>query len=231
MKVDRSFPSCIVMPETLQVLYEDNHLIAVSKPAGILVQRDASGEHSLMDVIRQYIKKRYCKPGRVFLGLIHRLDRPVSGVVLFAKTSKGASRLSEQWRSRSVMKIYWAMVHGRMNPRQGTLAAYIAKEGKGAKVVEEGAKAGREALLRYRSLRMLAGQSLLEIILDTGRKHQIRAQLADRGCPVVGDRRYGAPFSLNDRTIRLMAKSLTFTHPTTGAVITIDAPPPPWAAE
>lgn len=218
-------------PEDLQVLYEDNHLIAVNKPAGVLVQGDASGHPSLMDAVKEYIRKKYHKPGRVFLGLIHRLDRPVSGIVLFARTSKGASRISQQWRSRSVEKIYWALVHGEISPPEGSLTGYLKKEGKEARMVEEGARSAQRALLSYRTLRSQGNQSLLHITLLTGRKHQIRAQLAGAGCPIVGDIRYGAPFSLKDRTIRLMARSLTFTHPVTGKRITLQAPDPPWASK
>lgn len=225
----KSFPRRTVIPAGLQILYEDNHLIAVNKPSGVLVQGDVSGDTSLMDVVKQYIKETYQKPGNVFLGLLHRLDRPVSGVVLFARTSKAASRLSQQWRSRSVRKIYWAMVHGVMTPREGFLTSHLKKNGaKGVVVAEEGAQGAQKAILSYRTLQRGAKDSLLEIVLHTGRKHQIRAQLAAAGCPIVGDVKYGAPSALENKAIRLVARSLTFTHPTRADDITIEAPPPDW---
>jgi 23S rRNA pseudouridine1911/1915/1917 synthase len=215
--------------EKLQVLYEDNHLIAVHKPGGILVQGDVSLEISLMDMAKDYIKKRYNKPGKVFLGLVHRLDRPVSGVVLFAKTSKSASRLSEQWRQRSITKIYWALVHGKMGSLSGTLRTYLKKREKGVSLADEKHKGSREAVLSYRTLFVRGKVSLLEVNLHTGRKHQIRAQLAAEGCPIVGDVRYGAPDRLKEGTICLLAKSLTFLHPTRPETIHIEAPSPDWA--
>jgi len=214
--------------ENLEILYEDNHLIAVNKPAGILVQGDISGDISLMDVIKQYIKKTHKKPGNVFLGLIHRLDRPVSGIVLFAKTSKGASRIGEQLRSRSIRKMYWALVHGKMKPPSGTLTSYIKKGSKGSRLTEEKDQTAQKAILTYHTLYDKKNVSLMEIYLQTGRKHQIRVQLAEAGCPIVGDVKYGSPCALKDKTIRLMAKSLTFKHPTRNEIITIETPSPEW---
>ena len=200
----------------------------MNKPAGILVQGDISGDVSLMYVTKQYIKKTYKKPGNVFLGLIHRLDRPVSGIVLFAKTSKGASRLAEQLRSRSITKIYWTLVYGRMNPPKGTLTSYLKKETKGTRLSKEGDKAAQKAILTYQTLYTKKDISLLEINLHTGRKHQIRVQLAAAGCPIVGDVKYGAPRALKDKTMRLTAKLLAFRHPTRNVIITIETPPPEW---
>lgn len=219
-----------VSSKPLQVLYEDNHLIAVNKPPGVLVQGDASGALSLLDVTREYIRKKYHKPGNVFLGLVHRLDRPVSGVVLFAKTSKAASRISEEFRSRRVVKIYWALVHGAPSPPSGSTTAFLERGKKLVRLVEEGEKAGREALLSYRTIRTGDTKSLLEISLHTGRKHQIRVQLCDLGHPIEGDVKYGAPWGLKDRSIRLTAKSISFNHPTRSERLTIEAPPPEWAA-
>jgi 23S rRNA pseudouridine1911/1915/1917 synthase len=216
------------MADDLEVLYEDNHLIAVHKPAGILVQGNISGDITLLDVTKEYIKARYGKPGRVFLGLVHRLDRPVSGVVLFARTSKAASRMSEQFRSRGVEKIYWAVVHGRLNPADGLLVSYLKKGEKRVHVVDEGAPEAQKAILSYKTLAIKADQSHLEISLHTGRKHQIRAQLSAVGCPVVGDVRYGASSPTGDRTIRLLARSLTFKHPTRDETLYIEAPDPQW---
>jgi 23S rRNA pseudouridine1911/1915/1917 synthase len=220
--VRRLFTRDEVTPQNLRVLYEDNHLLAVLKPAGVLVQRDRSGDPSLMDAVKQYIKKKYGKPGDVYLGLVHRLDRPVSGVVLFARTSKAASRLSRLWRSRSVTKIYWALVHGAMRPATGTSRVETGFEG---------AKGVQEATLSYRTLRWTESHSLLEIRLHTGRKHQIRVQLAAAGCPIVGDVKYGAPSSPDDRRLCLTARSITFTHPTRGEETTIEAPLPEWASK
>jgi len=215
--------------DKLQVLYEDNHLIAVLKPGGILVQGDVSRATSLMDMVKDYIKKQYNKPGKVFLGLVHRLDRPVSGVVLFARTSKSASRLSEQWRQRSINKIYWALVHGKMRSPSGRLSSYLQKRGKGVSLGVEKRLGVQDAVLSYRTLRVRSGVSLLEVNLHTGRKHQIRAQLAAEGCPIVGDLKYGAPDRRGDGTICLLAKSLTFMHPTRPETIHIEAPTPDWA--
>ncbi len=216
-------------PEALTVLYEDNHLLAVLKPAGILVQGDRSGDPSLMDAAKQYIKNAYGKPGEVFLGLVHRLDRPVSGVVLFARTSKAASRLSRQWRARSVVKIYWALVHGAMKPHAGVLTSYLKEGARRVQAASAGEPGVKEAVLSYRTLRARGPFSLVEIHLHTGRKHQIRVQLARAGCPVVGDVRYGAPRAPEPEQIRLTARSLTFTHPTRNETLTIEAPPPDWA--
>lgn len=212
----------------LQVLYEDNHLIAVNKPAGFLVQGNISGDLTLMDVTKDYIRKKYRKPGRVFLGLLHRLDRPVAGVVLFAKTSKGASRVSEELRSRKVMKIYWALVHGKVHPEMGTLTSYLKKVEGRVHMTEKDDPDAREAILSYKTMRVEENKSFLEISLKTGRKHQIRAQLSALGFPIEGDVKYGAPYPLSGKTIRLLAKSLTLKHPTRDEKITIEAPDPDW---
>jgi 23S rRNA pseudouridine1911/1915/1917 synthase len=221
-------PSKMDSSENLHVLYEDNHLIAVNKPSGILVQSDASGSLSLMDMTREYIRKKYHKPGNVFLGLVHRLDRPVSGVVLFARTSKAASRISGQLRSRTVEKIYQALVHGELSPPSGSLLSFLKKGEKKVSQVTESAEEAKKAFLSYRTLRTVRGKSQLEIRLHTGRKHQIRVQLAAVGHPIEGDLKYGSPYALKDKTIRLAAVSLSFKHPTRDERITIEAPPPDW---
>ncbi len=218
----------ILAPQDLQVLYEDNHLLALNKPAGMLIQGDASGDTSLMDLTREYIRNKYRKPGNVFLGLLHRLDRPVTGVVLFARTSKAASRISAQLRARTVRKIYWALVHGRVSPPSASLVSYIVKGVRKVNLAGEEEAAAQKALLTYRTIRKLKGKSLLEIYLQTGRKHQIRAQLAGLGYPIEGDVKYGAPYGLQDQSIRLMARSLTVKHPTRNEIITIEAPTPDW---
>jgi 23S rRNA pseudouridine1911/1915/1917 synthase len=213
----------------LQVLYEDNHLIAVYKPAGLLVQADRSGAVSLLDLTREYIRKTYRKPGNVYTGLLHRLDRPVSGVVLFAKTSKAASRISAQLRGRSVEKVYWALVHGRMAPPNGSLGAFVRKGLKKSELAADGAAGAKEALLSYRTLERKGDRSLIEVRLHTGRKHQIRVMLAEAGCPIEGDVKYGAPRGLKGGEIRLMARSLSFRHPTRPEIVTVKAPAPQWA--
>ncbi|MBN2033169.1 MAG: RluA family pseudouridine synthase [Deltaproteobacteria bacterium] len=213
----------------MQVIFEDNHLIALNKPSGVPVQGDASADASLMDIARDYIKNKHLKPGNVFIGLLHRLDRPVSGVVLFAKTSKAASRISEQLRSRSVEKIYWALVHGKPTPASGTIASFLKSGEKKSGLVEKDQKDGKEAFLSYSTIRTKGEKSLLEIRLVTGRKHQIRAQMAGIGHPIEGDVKYGAPWGLKNGAIRLLAKSLTFKHPTREERITIEVPSPDWA--
>ena len=214
--------------ENLQVLYEDNHLIAVNKPAGVLVQGDRTGDISLLDIVKEYIKKKYQKPGNVFLALLHRLDRPVSGIVLFAKTSKGASRLSQQIRSRTISKIYLARVEGVMHLKKGDLHSFIKKGLKTVQIIKKEETGSQSALLSYRTIKKRKDTSLLEIQLHTGRKHQIRAQLSAAGCPIVGDKKYGASYTLKDQSIHLFAKSLTFSHPTKKEIITIQALTPYW---
>jgi 23S rRNA pseudouridine1911/1915/1917 synthase len=207
------------------VLYEDNHLIAVFKPANLLTQGDRTGDASLLDLTRDWLKTRYKKPGRVFLGLLHRLDRPVAGVVLFAKTSKGASRLSEQLRRRAVVKTYLALVEGVPRAAEATLEHYFAGDAAaGDLVLHDSPGAGRKpARLHYRLVRALPPRALVEVTLETGRKHQIRAQLAHAGHPIVGDRRHGATTSFADG-IALVAKRLQFRHPITGAPVTVELP-------
>lgn len=212
----------------LKILYEDNHLIAVFKPAGVLVQGDKSGAPNLLDRTRAYLKEKYKKPGNVFLGLVHRLDRPVSGIVLFAKTSKGAARVSEQFREHTIRKFYHAVVAGRMAPPHGTLVHRLAKNESTRKtvVVDED---GDVAELVYETVSFNEKYSLLKIELITGRFHQIRAQLAEAGHPIVGDLKYGSKEKLPDGDIALAATELTFTTATTDEVRTISVPyPPAW---
>lgn len=196
----------------LNILYEDNHLIAVYKPAGVLVQGDDTGDATLMDEVKYYLKTKYHKLGKVFLGLIHRLDRPVEGVILFAKTSKGAARLSEQFRAHAVKKIYYALVIGKPKKQQNTLVHYLQKGEKNNKVAVS--ETEKEDFLRaelfYEVVKSNGKFSLLKIKLGTGRSHQIRAQLSAIGCPVVGDVKYGALTPLSDKSLALAATSLTF---------------------
>jgi len=196
----------------LKVLYEDNHLIAVFKPTGVLTQRDKTNELSLMDEVKEYLIKKYQKPGNVFLGLLHRLDRPVSGIILFAKTSKGASRLSEQIRNHQVLKTYQAVVIGQPQKNQATLIDYLKKDKDENKVVlSKEPKSGFEkAELEYETISSNGRCSLLKINLKTGKPHQIRSQLASIGCPIVGDVKYGANTALSDKSIMLCATDLEF---------------------
>lgn len=209
----------------LKVLYEDNHLIAVYKPAGVLAQADRPGGASLIDDVKKYIKSTYQKPGNVFLGLIHRLDRNVSGIVLFAKTSKGASRLSEQFREGTVQKVYYALVEGRPKKDRDTLRDYLQKnEVQNKTRVAASRAAGAHyaelsyALVSHRTTPDGRIQSILRIELGTGRSHQIRAQLASIGCPIVGDVKYGASKGLPDGRLMLSASELTFRTATTDEV-------------
>jgi len=211
----------------INVLYEDNHLIAVLKPAGILTQGDETGDVNLMDGVKKYLKEKYQKPGNVFLGLLHRLDRPVSGIILFAKTSKGASRLSEQFRNHEIEKIYHALVLGRPKQNKGILINYLKKNRERKKATttneEENAKL---AELSYELIASNDKYSLLKVKIKTGRFHQIRAQLSSIGCPVVGDLKYGAPLALSDKSIALSATSISFRTATTKETKEISIPFP-----
>jgi 23S rRNA pseudouridine1911/1915/1917 synthase len=214
-------------PSLPHILYEDNHALGVYKPAGLLTQGDRSGEPNLMDWVKGFLAERYAKPGQVFLGLVHRLDRPVSGVMLFARTSKAASRISEQFRERSVEKVYWARVEGVVAPASGRLENCIEHtEGVRRVAIKRTATAtAKPASLRY-ALRSRHAQDscVVAIELETGRKHQIRAQFAHAGHPVVGDRLYGSRTTLQHEGIALCAISLAFTHPTTKARIKLELP-------
>ena len=212
----------------LRVLYEDNHLIAVYKPSGVLVQGDQTGDPALMDMVKEYLKRTYKKSGNVFLGLLHRLDRPVSGIVLFAKTGKGASRLSEQFRNRSVEKIYHALVAGIPKKSADTLVHFLKKNPK-TNVVTAYKKETDGALraeLSYETVQTVGKNALLKIRLHTGRPHQIRVQLAAIGHPIVGDVKYGAQKPLPDRSLALFATSLTFVTATGGEQKTVSVPVP-----
>ena len=212
----------------MKVLYEDNHLIAVYKPSGVPVQPDESGDASLMDLVKEYLKQKYHKQGQVFLGLLHRLDRPVSGVILFAKTSKGASRLSEQFRLHQTLKIYQALVEGKPKKDAATLIHYLKKNSVKNKVTvyPESTKDALYAELSYTVLKSDKTHSLLEIHLKTGRPHQIRAQLATIGCPIVGDLKYGACHPLPDKSLRLAAVSLEFRLATKEEIVKVEIPTP-----
>lgn len=210
----------------MRILYEDNHCIAVLKPHGMLVQGDETGDVSLMDEVKSFIKERDKKPGNVFLGLVHRLDRPVGGVVLFAKTSKGASRLSDQFRTRTVEKLYWAIVEGTPKPKRGQVVQFLKKDASENMVeaFDREVPGSLRAELGYRVLHSLGDQSLVEVIPETGRPHQIRVAMASLGTPIVGDLKYGAQTKLR-HDIALFARSLTFSQPVTKKPITVTAEP------
>ena len=207
----------------LEVLYEDNHLIAINKKSGDIVQSDKTGDTPLSDFVKAYIKKKYKKPGEVFLGTIHRLDRPTSGIVLYAKTSKALSRMNEQFRNKKVKKIYWAVVDKPTPNNSGTLENYLQKNQKQNKSYVTKGENGKHAILDYNLLKKLDNFYHLEIKPQTGRHHQIRVQLANIGCIVKGDLKYGAKRSNKDASIHLLAQKLEFVHPVTKEPISIIA--------
>jgi len=210
------------------VLYEDNHIIIVNKRTSDLVQGDSTGDEPLDDIVRSYIRDKYNKPGDVFLGVVHRLDRPVSGCVVYARTSKALSRLSEMFRTRDVSKVYWAVVSDRPPAEEGTLHGFLKKNEKQNKsyVYDTEVKGSKEASLSYRIIARSERYYLLEIDLHTGRHHQIRAQLAAAGCPVRGDLKYGSKRSNEGGGISLHARRVSFVHPVKHLEITVEAPLP-----
>ncbi len=215
----------------LPILLEDNHLLVVNKPAGLLSQGDETGEVSLVDLVAADLKRRYQKPGKVYVGLVHRLDRPVSGVVLVARTSKAASRLTEQFRTGSVEKVYRAIVEGHIGPDEGEWVDRLSKDARRNVVsVVDDADEGKEARLAFRVLERQARTTTVEVRPRTGRSHQIRVQLASRGWPIQGDRKYGANLMLlasdGRPRIALHAESLSFIHPTRREVISVSAEVP-----
>ena len=210
----------------LEVLYEDNHIIAINKKSGDIVQGDKTGDAPLSDFVKAYIKKKYNKPGEVFLGTIHRLDRPTSGVVLYARTSKALSRMNEQFREKQVQKTYWAVVDNAPANNSGTLENYLIKNQKQNKsYITKGADS-KHAILDFKLLKKLDNFYHLEIKPKTGRHHQIRVQLAHIGCIIKGDLKYGAKRSNKDASIHLLAQKLEFLHPVKKEPITITAPTP-----
>lgn len=211
-----------------EILFEDNHLLAVNKKAGELVQGDITGDASLLEKLKDFIKKRDSKPGNVFLGLIHRLDRPTSGAILYAKTGKGLSRMNELFKSREVEKRYWAIVEGKPEKKEDKLTHYLKKNPKNNKVtVYTSPTAGaKKAELEYRVLGELDNYTLLEVNLFTGRSHQIRSQLSFIWHPIKGDLKYGARRSNPDGGICLHARFLEFIHPVKKEKLSIIAPVP-----
>jgi len=212
----------------LQVLYEDNHVIIINKRAGDLVQGDKTGDAPLSDIVKSYLKAKYSKPGNVYLGVVHRLDRPTSGIVLFAKTSKALPRLNKLFAEKKANKTYWALVKNAPPKNHDTLIHWLRKNQKNNKstaFIKETSDC-KKAILHYKILKKLDTYYLLEIALETGRHHQIRSQLSNIGCPIKGDLKYGFNRSNSDASISLHARQLEFVHPVSDKNISIIAPLP-----
>ncbi|MEJ1222106.1 RluA family pseudouridine synthase [Sediminicola sp. 1XM1-17] len=214
--------------ENLQVLYEDNHLIAINKRPGDIVQGDKTGDAPLSEVVKEYLKKKYNKPGNVYLGVAHRLDRPTSGIVVFAKTSKALPRLNKLFADKDAKKTYWAVVKNAPEQQTATLTHWMKRNTKQNKSYahKKEVPESKKAILDYRLLKKLDNYFLLEIDLKTGRHHQIRSQLNAIGSPIKGDLKYGFDRSNKDGSIHLHARSLSFVHPVKKELLQLIAPPP-----
>ena len=212
----------------MEVVYEDNHIIIVNKKSGEIVQGDKTGDRPLSDIVKDYIKEKYAKPGAVFLGVVHRLDRPVSGLVVFARTSKALSRLNKMFAEGEVHKTYWAITKNAPRDSEGTLTHWLVRNEKQNKsyAYDQEKPNAKKAILRYRVLSHSDNYSLIEVNLMTGRHHQIRCQLAAMGCPIKGDLKYGAPRSNPDGSISLMSRRVEFVHPVSKETIIAEAPLP-----
>lgn len=212
----------------MNVLYEDNHIIIINKAAGEIVQGDKTGDVSLCDKMKAFLKEKYAKPGNVFVGLPHRLDRPVSGIVVLAKTSKALERLNEMFRTGSVKKIYWAITKERPTTPEAELETWIYRNEKMNKSFSypKEVKGSKKAILHYKTIASSANYNLIEVELKTGRHHQIRCQLASIGCPIKGDLKYGAKRSNPDGSISLHARYVEFIHPVSKELIQVTAPVP-----
>lgn len=212
----------------VEVVYEDNHIIIVSKRSGEIVQGDKTGDEPLSETVKAWIKEKYNKPGNVFLGVVHRLDRPVSGLVVFAKTSKALSRLNEMFRVGDVHKTYWAIVGKRPEQEEATLTHWIVRNEKQNKsyAYDKEVKNSKKAQLHYRVIGASQRYTLVEVQLMTGRHHQIRCQLSKIGCPIKGDLKYGSPRSNPDGSISLLSRFVEFVHPVSKEKITATAPLP-----
>lgn len=213
--------------DTLQVLFEDNHIIIVNKRAGDIVQGDKTGDKPLSEVVKEYIKDKYNKPGDVFLGVVHRLDRPTSGIIIFARTSKALERLNKMLREKQIQKTYWAVVKNQPKKDHDSLISFLKKNPKNNKstVYNKDTEGSKKAVLHYKTVKRLNNYSLLEVDLETGRHHQIRAQLSAIGSPIKGDLKYGFDRSNKDGSIHLHARKIQFTHPVKKEEIVIIAPP------
>lgn len=214
--------------DNLQVLFEDNHIVVVNKRAGDIVQGDKTQDKPLSEVVKEYIKEKYHKPGNVFLGVVHRLDRPTSGIIIFARTSKALERLNKMLREKSIQKTYWAVVKNTPKMQKDTLINFLKKNPKNNKssVFNKEIEGSKKAILHYSILKKLDNYSLLEIDLETGRHHQIRTQLSYIGSPIKGDLKYGFPRSNKDGSIHLHARKIAFTHPVSKENLEITAPVP-----
>ena len=212
----------------MDIVYEDNHLIIINKSAGELSQSDYTRDLSLVDKVKNYIKTKYKKPGNVYLGLVNRLDRPTSGLVIFSKTSKSLARMNKLLKERKIKKIYHAVTEKSPNPKKGTLINFLKKNQIKNKsfIVNENELKSKKAILHYKLIKKLKKFFLIEIMLETGRHHQIRSQLANIGCVIKGDVKYGAKRANKDKSICLHAKNIEFIHPITKAKISLDANPP-----
>lgn len=199
----------------MKVVYEDNHIIIVNKCSGEIVQGDKTGDKPLSETVKEYIKQKYNKPGNVFLGVVHRLDRPVSGLVVFAKTSKALSRLNDMFRTGDVHKTYWAIVKRRDIATEGTLTDWLTRNERQNKSYahEREVPGAKKAVLKYKVRAVADNYMLIEVTLLTGRHHQIRCQLSHMGCPIKGDLKYGAPRSNPDGSISLLSRRVEFVHP------------------
>jgi 23S rRNA pseudouridine1911/1915/1917 synthase len=214
--------------KNIEILFEDNHIIVVNKRSGDLVQGDKTGDAPLSDILKEFIKVKYNKPGNVYLGVVHRLDRPTTGIVIFAKTSKALERLNKMLRDKEIDKTYWAVVKNKPSKGKDTLINYLRKNPKNNKatVFNKETKDTKNAILHYKTLKSLDNYHLLEIDLETGRHHQIRAQLSHIKCPIKGDLKYGFSRSNKDAGIHLHARRIQFTHPVSKEAIKIEAPTP-----
>lgn len=212
----------------MEVIYEDNHIIIVNKTSSEIVQGDKTGDTPLSETVKEYLKVKYNKPGNVFCGVTHRLDRPVSGIVVFAKTSKALARLNNMFRDKDVKKTYWAIVANRPRETEGTLEHYLVRNEKQNKsyAYDHEVPNSKKAVLDYRLIASSERYYLLEVNLHTGRHHQIRCQLAKMGCPIKGDLKYGAPRSNPDGSISLHARHIEFVHPVSKEVVSVTAPVP-----
>lgn len=212
----------------MTVVYEDNHIVVVNKTSSEIVQGDKTGDTPLSEMLKQYLKEKYNKPGNVFIGVTHRLDRPVSGLVVFAKTSKALPRLNEMFRNGEVKKTYWAIVKECPKETEGELVHYLVRNEKQNKsyAYDKEVKNSKKAVLHYKLIGHSQNYYLLEVDLKTGRHHQIRCQLAKMGCPIKGDLKYGSPRSNPDGSICLHARTVQFVHPVSKEMIRLTAPVP-----